>query len=405
MGEIGIAGVGLADGYLNRPDLTAQKFIPDFLGIADNPSGRIYRTGDVGRINDDGEVEFHGRIDTQVKIRGYRIELAEIEAAIAELEPVAQAVVHPYEPEPGTLELVAYYTLKAGAGELALSEAAQTLKARLPAYMIPAYFEKLAAIPMTGSNKLDRKALPAPKGPRFAAGGADFVAPRSEREERLARALQEVMRLERVSVTDNFFHDLGGHSLLMARFCSALRREGADVAIKDIYLNPTIETLARASGAGRGRRAGRGGARAGARSLGARLLGLRSVAGGLLPRLRRCRAVAAGGRLPLVVCAHRRPAGDIRPRRRLRRRAVRADDGRPHRRQVAADRTLAAAGHSGLEPRLLPLLAGEDADPLGAARGVRRLAALQFLSAPPRRQDRSGQRSRAAGTCRSRPTC
>ena len=230
MGEIGIAGVGLADGYLNRPDLTAQKFIPDFLGIPDNPSGRIYRTGDVGRINDDGEVEFHGRIDTQVKIRGYRIELAEIEAAIAELEPVAQAVVHPYEPEPGTLELVAYYTLKAGAGELALGEAAQLLKARLPAYMIPAYFEKLAAIPMTGSNKLDRKALPAPTGPRFAAGGTDFVAPRSEGEERLARALKEVMRLERVSVDRQLLprprRAFAAHGALLLGVAARGRRRG-----------------------------------------------------------------------------------------------------------------------------------------------------------------------------------
>ena len=131
LGEIGIAGVGLARGYLNRDDLTAKKFIPDFLNLPDNPSRRIYRTGDLGRINDDGEVEFLGRIDTQVKIRGYRIELGEIEAVVGGLPQIAQAVVHTYEPQPGTVELVAYYVLKQGApatvAERRLEDAARAL--------------------------------------------------------------------------------------------------------------------------------------------------------------------------------------------------------------------------------------------------------------------------------------
>jgi non-ribosomal peptide synthetase-like protein len=245
LGEICIAGVGLADGYLNRPELTAQKFIADGIGIPGNPSGRIYRTGDVGRINADGEVEFLGRIDTQVKLRGYRIELGEIEAVLAKLPQIAQAVVHTHETAPGTTELVAYYTLKQDAHALPLDAAAQTLKAHLPRYMIPAYFERLDAIPMTGSHKADRKALPAPSGPRFAATSGAYVAPGNEMETRLSEALCAVMGLDRVSVADNFFHDLGAHSLLMARFCSHLRRDGTDVAIKDIYLNPTIEALAR----------------------------------------------------------------------------------------------------------------------------------------------------------------
>ena len=249
LGEIGIAGVGLAGGYLNRDDLTAKKFIPDFIGIPNNPSQRIYRTGDVGRIDDNGEVEFHGRIDTQVKLRGYRIELGEIEAVIAQLPQIGQAVVHTWEPEPGTTELVAYYTLKQGAKALPFDEAAQLLKAHLPAYMIPSYFEQLPAIPMTGSNKADRKSLPAPTGPRFSAGGGAYVAPRTARETALAEALKGVMNVDRVSVADNFFQDMGAHSLLMARFCSVLRRQGENVAIKDIYLNPTVEKLAQHLGA------------------------------------------------------------------------------------------------------------------------------------------------------------
>ena len=115
IGEIGIAGIALALGYLNRDDLTRQKFIPDFLNLPNNPSKRIYRTGDYGRIREDGELEFHGRIDTQVKIRGYRIELEEIEAVLMQVPQIAQAVVNPYEPEPGAVELVGYYTRKQGA--------------------------------------------------------------------------------------------------------------------------------------------------------------------------------------------------------------------------------------------------------------------------------------------------
>ena len=106
MGEIGIAGIGLAIGYVNRDDLTAKAFVPDFLGIPDNPSGRIYRTGDLGRVNADGEIEYLGRIDLQVKIRGYRIELTEIESVLLEVPGIAQAVVDTYEPVPGTVELV-----------------------------------------------------------------------------------------------------------------------------------------------------------------------------------------------------------------------------------------------------------------------------------------------------------
>jgi len=245
-GEIGIAGICLAEGYLNREDLTAKKFIPDFLDLPNNPPHRIYRTGDLGRIRPDGEIDFQGRIDTQVKLRGYRIELGEIEAVLAQLPQVSQAVVNPYETEPGTTELVAYYTRKAGMPEVSMAEAAETLKRQLPPYMIPGYLEEVAAIPMTTNNKADRRALPAPKGPRFSVSSTAFVGPRNATETALVAALTSVMKIDKASVTDNFFQDLGAHSLLMARFGAEIRKELniPAVSMRDIYLNPTIEKLA-----------------------------------------------------------------------------------------------------------------------------------------------------------------
>ena len=247
IGEIGIAGVALALGYLNREDLTRQKFIPDFLNLPNNPSKRIYRTGDYGRIRDDGELEFHGRIDTQVKIRGYRIELEEIEAVLLQVPQIAQAVVNPYEPEPGAVELVGYYTRKKGAPEVSSAEISEMLRKHLPSYMVPGYLEELPVIPMTPNNKADRKNLPAPKGPRFSASTGKFVAPNTETEKVLAGALSGVMKIERVSVEDNFFQDLGAHSLLMARFGAEIRKrlKISAVSMQDIYQNPTIEKLAK----------------------------------------------------------------------------------------------------------------------------------------------------------------
>jgi non-ribosomal peptide synthetase-like protein len=243
-GEIGIAGICVAAGYMNRDELTAQKFIPDFLGIENNPSGRIYRTGDLGRVNADGEVEYHGRIDTQVKIRGYRIETGEIESMLLELPEIAQAAVATHEPEPGMPELVAYYSFKQGA-KLSRGEIAEALRGRLPAYMVPAFLEELPFIPMLISSKADHKKLPKPKGPRCQ-GGTHFVEARSENERILAVALADVLKVERVSIEDHFFNDLGAHSLLMARFCAKLRQhpEMSNVSMRDIYQNPTIAKLA-----------------------------------------------------------------------------------------------------------------------------------------------------------------
>ncbi|MGY1761283.1 Pls/PosA family non-ribosomal peptide synthetase [Geodermatophilus sp. SYSU D00779] len=245
LGEIAIAGIGLATGYLNRPDLTERAFVPDRVGLPDNPSGRLYRTGDLGCIVD-GEVEYHGRIDTQVKIRGYRIELTEIESVLLQLPGVAQAVVSTHEPAPGAVELVGYYALRSGAAALDVGAAYTHLRGRLPMYMVPAYLEELPVIPMTTSDKADRKALPPPRGPRQLADQGPYTAPETPLEEALADAVGSVLGLSEVSVTSNLFDDLGADSLLLARICARIR-EGGDlptVSNRDLYQNPTVRELA-----------------------------------------------------------------------------------------------------------------------------------------------------------------
>ncbi len=246
-GEIGIAGIALAIGYLNREDLTEKTFIHDFIGIENNPPGRIYRTGDLGRINEDGEIEFLGRIDTQVKVRGYRVELGEIEAVLMQVPQIAQVVVNPYEPEQGVVDLVAYYTLKPDAAAIEPGVISALLRSHLPGYMVPSYLEELEQIPMTSNNKADRKALPPPVGSRFIAAGGEIVAPRNDTEQQVSDALTAIMGLDEVSVEDNFFQDLGAHSLLMAQFGAEIRARMNVTAIsmRDIYLNPTIEKLAK----------------------------------------------------------------------------------------------------------------------------------------------------------------
>ena len=245
IGEIGIAGIGLARGYLNRDDLTARAFIPDFLGIEDNPSGRIYRTGDLGRVNDDGEIEYHGRIDTQVKIRGYRIELAEIESVLLQVPGIAQAVVDTYQPTPGVLELAAYYSPRRDTAGVDREVVYQRLRERLPSYMVPAYLEELASIPMLPSNKADRKNLPPPTA-RSVINQHDHVGPTTASETILAKILAEVLGVERVSIDSHVFDDLGANSLLMAHFCTGVRKrpELPSVSMKDVYLHPTIRSLA-----------------------------------------------------------------------------------------------------------------------------------------------------------------
>ena len=244
-GEIGIAGIGLARGYLNNDELTAQKFIPDFLDLPGNHSKRIYRTGDLGVLNAEGEIEYLGRIDSQVKIRGYRIELSEIEAVILEFPQIAQAAVSTYEPEPGMVELVAYYVRTSDGDSLNRDALAAALRTRLPAYMVPAYLEELDALPMSVSNKTDYKKLPAPTSPRFFVSSG-YVAPENQTERALCSALAETLKYEQISIDDDFFQDLGANSLLMAKFCTKVRQTPAltHISMQDIYVCPTVRQLA-----------------------------------------------------------------------------------------------------------------------------------------------------------------
>ncbi|MFF7727431.1 Pls/PosA family non-ribosomal peptide synthetase [Streptomyces sp. NPDC008001] len=246
-GEIAIAGMGLAGGYLNRPDLTERAFVPDFLGVPGNPSGRIYRTGDLGRITPDGEIEHHGRIDTQVKIRGYRVELAEIESVLLRVPGIAQAVVTRHEPAPDAVELCAFYTTREGAAVDPDHVVAQ-LREQLPGYMVPAYLEPVASIPVLPSGKADRARLPAPSGPRRLVAQRDHAAPATATERALAERLAAVLQVERVSVDSHFFTDLGANSLLMAHFNAAVRELPGlpGVSMKDVYLHPTVRDLAAA---------------------------------------------------------------------------------------------------------------------------------------------------------------
>ncbi|WP_433273172.1 Pls/PosA family non-ribosomal peptide synthetase [Pseudonocardia xinjiangensis] len=249
-GEIGIAGIGLATGYLNRDDLTAKAFIPDFLDIAGNPSGRIYRTGDLGRVNAEREIEYMGRIDLQVKIRGYRIELTEIESVLLQVPGIAAAVVDTFEPAPGTVELVGYYSLRTGVTALDAETITAHLRERLPSYMVPAYLEHLPVIPMTPQDKVDRRALPAPTAGRAGASAGEHVAAATDTEQVLVDALAATLGVEQVSVDSHFFDDLGANSLLMAQFSARVRKQTAlpSLSMREIYQCPTVRQLAAAFG-------------------------------------------------------------------------------------------------------------------------------------------------------------
>jgi amino acid adenylation domain-containing protein len=239
-GEIYIGGDGVTLGYLDRPELNAERFLPDpFSGEAD---ARMYRTGDRGRWLAKGELEHLGRLDFQVKIRGYRIELGEIETALADLPEVARAVVMAREDRPGDVRLVAYVVAAEGA-DLETVDLCPPLRQRLPDYMVPQHFVAMAAIPLLPNGKIDRKSLPAPAQPA-AEARRDRLTPRTDTERRVATAMEAVLALPELDVRDNFFA-LGGHSLLAAQLTARLNREfGITLSFRTLFDAPTIEGLA-----------------------------------------------------------------------------------------------------------------------------------------------------------------
>ena len=239
-GEIYIGGAGVARGYLNRAELTAQKFVRD--PFQPDPNARLYRTGDLGRQLPDGQIAFLGRIDGQVKIRGYRIETDEI-AAVLNTHPAVQAsVVIAREDTPGERRLVAYVVPGVDA-DPTHAELIATLAAALPDYMIPATFVLLDDLPVTASGKVDRDALPAPDADNTLREQT-FVAPRTVVEEQLAAILAGLLSLDRVGVNENFFL-LGGHSLLAAQVVSRVREMfDVDLQLRTLFASPTVEALA-----------------------------------------------------------------------------------------------------------------------------------------------------------------
>ena len=267
-GELAIGGVGLAVGYHNRPDLTAAKFVPNpFIDyqnhedtkarrheeeksekIRENPlhprhprsySQRLYLTGDLVKFLPDGNIQFLGRIDHQVKVRGFRIELGEIEAVLNAHPQVVEGVVIVRE-ERGDKMLVAYYT--AGEEVPSPGELRAFMRQRLPEYMIPNIFVHLEAMPLTPSNKIDRKALPAPDQTR--AVEVEYVPPSTETEIALAEIVAELLSLDRVGLNDNFF-ELGGHSLMATQFVSRVRETfGVELPLRTIFEHPSVGELA-----------------------------------------------------------------------------------------------------------------------------------------------------------------
>jgi amino acid adenylation domain-containing protein len=240
-GELCIGGEGVARGYRDRPELTAEKFV--VISLDGRPAERVYRTGDVVRVRSDLSLEFVGRRDQQVKVRGYRIELGEIESVLVEDPSVRRAVVIVREDTPGDQRLVAYVVPATAGGLLDQDALRALLRSRLPEYMVPSALVPLADLPLTPNGKIDRKALPELSAAQPPAGpSADIVM--TEPQRRVAAIWRDVLSLEHIGVEDNFF-DRGGHSLLVVKVHAALRREfQRELTLVDLFQHTTIAAQA-----------------------------------------------------------------------------------------------------------------------------------------------------------------
>ncbi len=240
VGELYLGGDGVSRGYLNRPGLTAEKYIPD--PFSPQPGARLYKTGDLARYGREGQLAFLGRRDHQVKVRGYRIELGEIEAVLAQHPAIAEVVVMAQPEEQGGKQLVAYLVANPG-HNLVISELRVYMQQTLPDYMIPAHFVPLTALPQTANGKIDRRALPLPMADRSQLI-IPYVAPRTAAEETLAAIWQKVLKVEKVGIRDRFF-ELGGHSLqAVALIAEVFTAFGQIIPLVTLYENPTIEHMA-----------------------------------------------------------------------------------------------------------------------------------------------------------------
>ncbi|MED1599484.1 MULTISPECIES: non-ribosomal peptide synthetase [Bacillus] len=232
-GELYIGGAGLARGYLKRPELTAERFIPH--PFSSDPGARLYRTGDLARYLPDGNLDYLGRIDHQVKIRGFRIELGEIESALNAHASVKEAVVIVREDQPGDKRLVAYVV-----GDGNVGEWRDYLKAELPSHMVPSGFVMMEVIPLTANGKVDREALPVPEEREIE---SECVAPRNGKEETLATIWKQVLGIKKVGIHDNFF-EIGGDSILSIQIISQASQLGLKLTPKQMFECPTIAELA-----------------------------------------------------------------------------------------------------------------------------------------------------------------
>ncbi len=238
-GEIYIGGAGVARGYLGRPDLTAERFVPD--PFAAEPGARLYRSGDLARLMPTGDLEFLGRNDHQVKVRGVRLELGEIEATLLRAPGVRETAVLAREDRPGERRLVAYFTSDRDPAPN-VDELRRHLAATLPDAMVPALFLRLATLPLTANGKLDRPALPAPGNARPELE-REYVAPRNETEATLVEIWGEVLSVDRIGVEDNFFA-LGGDSIRSVRVIALAREKGIELTVEELFRHPTVAALA-----------------------------------------------------------------------------------------------------------------------------------------------------------------
>ncbi len=241
-GELCVAGAGLARGYRNRPDLTAQKFVPNpFSGRAED---RLYRTGDLARYLPNGEIEFLGRLDEQIKIRGFRVEPDEIARALNQHPEVESCAVVARENQAGEKSLVAYVVLSKTAA-ISSSGLREHIRQGLPEYMVPAAFVRVKSLPVTANGKIDRSALPAPNDANLLRDTA-FVAPSGVVEERLAGIIASLLRLDRISANDNFFL-LGGHSLLGTQLIARVNEAfGVELPLLQLFDHPTLAEMSKA---------------------------------------------------------------------------------------------------------------------------------------------------------------